>query len=259
MIREDSFSNRYPELNKNELPFSIGHESLVSDKGHEFKVSELLVEDAGHKGRRIAFKEAKLVELDSEAEMLKEKRFYESLKKHPKFGKFVVETNFVIGKRKADDERKAFRVQKLLKGKPIAEVPNGQLYGDAETVKQLIEFIDASLAILEEQGEKATGRPDLLSSERWSNTIWALANFLHNPRYSNNILISDKETEHSGRVHFIDTAPMGFTRNIQSGGKKLAREFFTKVEDSALPLQIFQLKRWRSKLQKISARLNSAT
>lgn len=224
---------------ENELPFKISEAELLSDKGSESDVFALEVESTDKLRKRIILKESRLVELADDEEMQKQKKFYEALKYHPNFGKFVTDTSFVKARKNSKDNAHNYKVQKSIKGVRVDQLSDADINKDKELVKELIEFINASIEVLEGYKEDPAKKPDF-----YADTRKFLGNFLNNPRYSGNILVSGKEENLSTRIHFVDASPI----------LRLALPKYPKInkilEPFNLRAQILQLKRWKSKLEK---------
>jgi hypothetical protein len=220
------------------LPFDIQNTELHTATGKESNVYKMDVNDLHGNERQIALKENKKIELADDVEMQKLKSFYDYLKNDPYLGKFVIESHFVKAQKTPGEPARAYIVQNFISGKRIDEVSNEEMYADANLKAELIQFIDACVLLLEGSGNDPTKVPDLYADRKVF-----LGNLLHNPRYTGNVIITPPNAGFVQRVHFIDAGSLlGSTKEYG-----ILKKMLYPID---LKLQIMQLKRWRSKLEK---------
>jgi hypothetical protein len=181
------------------LPFDIKSSSVLSTSGKESDVHLLEVKNGKDSTVPIVLKENRLAEFPTDQQMKKFKGFYDFIKNDSEFGKFVIDSSFIKAKRSPSEPVRSYVVQKPLSGRRVEALSDKELYADPEILPELLEFINASISIIKRAGEHDRKIPDL-----YSDTRYFLGNFLHDPRYSGNIFISDRDPKNKQRVHFID-------------------------------------------------------
>jgi hypothetical protein len=229
-----------PERNlpgENLLPFRTEKSELYAQSGKESDIYKTTVKDSGDQYREIALKENRKVELADPEQMLKLKQFYDFLKNDPNLGKFVIESGFVKAQRSAGEPAKAFIVQKFIPGKRIDEITDKEISSDRQLASELLEFVRACIIMLEASKAEPKKVPDLYADKKFF-----LGNLLHNPRYTGNLIISDRDANLSQRVHFVDAGSL-------SGPAKEYGKFKNLLYPVDLKLQLIQLRRWEKKLE----------
>ena len=226
-----------PENLENTLPFKIQESQLLSDSGEELEVQQMIVKDNTDVDRNLVLKESRSVELANNIEMQKLKSFYEFMKNDPDFGKFVIDTHFVKAQSNSTEPARAYLVQKFIPGKRIDEMTDEEIYNDRALAAELLEFVKASISMLEKTKSTPEQTPDFYADKKSF-----LGNALHNPRYSGNILIADSQLKKAQRVYFVDTGTLFGPGHDKSFLKTLLRPI-----DGII--QLAQMKRWADKLE----------
>ena len=109
-------------------------------------------------------------------------------------------------------------------------------------MRELLEFIDGALAVLKEARETKRPTPDFRRFMESNQSFRAMiGGLLSDPRYSENIFISDKSDESGQRVSFVDTGPNAQERTSK-GQDKFAREVVSRLEGINFEL-------WKRKLE----------
>ena len=226
----------------NELPLNI-QESGRHAEGAESTVWKTLVQDQKEQDKLIALKQIRREQFASDEEMQKSKSFYDFLKSFPEFGKFVPDTLYFKARVSPNDKPQAFALQKFRGGKSIDQIKDSELYKDPVIVQQLLEFANAAAKILQKTREEKMQKPDFGTA--FSSSIYAIiaGNQFAYPRYSTNIVISEKPNETGQRVFFVDTGA-NLDERTNKTTEKLRREVGGR-------LQGIQLKRWAKKLERI--------
>ncbi len=227
-------------MREDRLPFNIEESKTLTSSGKESDIEHMIVKDKTDASREMVLKENRTVELSGDIEMQKLKRFYEFMKNDPDFGKFVVDTHFIKAQRNADEPAKAFLVQKFIPGKRIDKMTNEEIYRNKALTAELLEFAKASVAMLEKTAVNPEYTPDFYADKENF-----LGNFLHNPRYSGNILVADESQNLPHRVYFVDSGTLFGPGHDQGFMKRLRRPLDNK-------LQLLQLKRWITKLEQVT-------
>ncbi len=232
--------DRLPE--ENALPLRVGE----SRKGPVHKDSALwkvAAQNPEGLERMIALKQVKREAFGTQEEAVADKKFYEFLKSSP-VGRFVPDTLFFRAKMTKDSPEKGqlFRVQRLIDGRSVDKIPDEELYRDPEVMRELLEFIDGALAVLKEARETKRPTPDFRRFMESNQSFRAMiGGLLSDPRYSENIFISDKSDESGQRVSFVDTGPNAQERTSK-GQDKFAREVVSRLEGINFEL-------WKRKLE----------
>jgi hypothetical protein len=220
---------------ENELPLRIRGSRASEHQGRESKLWAVRAADAGGEERAATLKQGVKTEFADLALMKENQKFYEFLKQHPDFGKFVVETLYFKARETAGDEPHAYRLQKAIEGKRLDELTDEELYGDKKLMERLLEFIDASIAIFKEAQATGNHMPDLYGDKPASN-------YLFNPRFSSNVIISEKPDDKGRQIFFVDTSP-----NSQQV-KGIGKEFQKKIGGK---FQIAQLENWKKEIMRL--------
>jgi len=227
------FEKPEPIPENNELPLNISESEPLSHQGRESAIWKIKAQDQKGQERLLALKQVRKDEFATEAEMKKSREFYNFLKQNPNFGRFISDTLYFKARETAGGEPHAYRLQKALEGKRVDELSDEELYGNEAVVKQLLEFIDAAIDIFKEAQEAKRHTPDLYGDK-------LLANYLFNPRYSSNIIITDKPNERGQRVFFVDVNPQ--VQQAEGIGKEFQKRIGSK-------LQVAQLNRWKKEVE----------
>ncbi len=231
---------------KNELPLNI-KESRAIAKGHESTVWG--VEAENKEGiKQVVLKETREQKFATEEEMQESKKFYEYLKNFPGFGKFVPDSLYFKARESADKNPQAYVLQHFMEGKTINKVSDEELYKDPALVHQLQEFIDASIAILQEARRSKKIKPDFHKSYGSDLRAVVLSNFLFDPRYSDNIFITDEPDKNGQRIFFIDTGANKDERTIKAI-ELMERYLIGNVQE-------LQLKSWKKKVERMVSSQN---
>ena len=161
--------------------------------------------DVKEQERLIALKQIRREAFASDREMRTSREFYEFLKGFPGFGKFVPDTLYFKARMTSADAPQAFAIQHFLKGRTIDQIPNDELYKNPIVVRQLIEFAQAAIKILQETRKQKSLKPDFGTAGTAADEAQRYGNRFGNSRYSTNILITDSPDENGERVFFVDT------------------------------------------------------
>lgn len=227
---------------ENELPFNIKESSELA-RGGESTVWKADVKGSDDKDRRITLKQVRREEFASDEEMQKSKAYYDYLRSFRDFGKFIPDTLYVKARTTSRDTPRAYAVQRLIEGKPVNKFSNVELYKDPELVRQLLEFADETIMIMKKTREEKRIKPDFGNPYYEDTKSMFFANFLLDPRYSNNIVIADKPDANGQKVFFVDTGANVGERTIRSK-EVTQRQIVGRLQE-------FQLRLWRRKLKKI--------
>jgi hypothetical protein len=236
---------------KPEAPILSEKMNIVSKKamkeGAESIMHESLIKSANGTDQRLALKEVKNKAYATDEEMENNKSFYRSLRNFEKFRKFIPPTAYIRARNDAESDPQTFRLQRFIEGTSVDKLTDEELYKNPTIVRQLEEFAEAAVEVIEKSYKDKTVPPDFgRTPEAASLRVW-IGSMLINPRYSSNIFIADKPDKNGRQVFFVDTAAQ--TNIAHKKISKLAAQYF----DS--PVQIFYFKKWRKKLQ---AMLNDA-
>ncbi len=221
---------------ENRLPFDI-QEMGPLGKGGVSEVSRASVKAHSGETQEIALKAHRSIEAGTLEQIKLMKQQYEFLQQDPDFGKFVVDTYFIRAQKTSEDPPQAFLIQSLVEGKRIDELEDKDLYADKKLVAELLEFVKAAISMLEKTKDRPDLRPDFFGNQKQF-----LGNFLHNPRYSDNIMIADEPEKNGQRVRFVDSGTM-----LSHGHNDLGHRIRLPL---GRPLQLLQLKRWQKRLEK---------
>lgn len=185
----------------NELPLNI-KASEKHAKGAETIVWKTLIQNQEAQDELIALKQIHREQFATDDEMQSSKRYYEFLKGSPEFGKFVPETLFFKARMSSHDKPQGYMLQRFSEGKSVDQMSDEELYDNLAVVQQLLEFAKAAAEILRESREKKMIKPDFAASSSAGKYAVFMANNLVNPRFSNNIIISDHPNEDGQQVFF---------------------------------------------------------
>jgi hypothetical protein len=218
-----------PMPENNELPLRIIEAEEFEHQGRESTVTKVKVLDSNEQEKLIALKKVKKEEFASMEEMKKAKKFYDYLKSVPGFGKFVADTLFLKARETPGENPHAYRLQKLIEGKRLDELTDEKLYSEPELTAQLLEFIDAAIAALEQTSKADVGSPDFYGNRMF-------ANYLFNPRHSSNVVIANRPDETGNKIFLVDISKQA--QQVSGVGKSFQKHIGSK-------LQIAQLKKWK--------------
>lgn len=229
-------------MQENKLPFKIMGGPTDMNSGKETAVRKIEAKSIYGDFRKMVLKEQKQVALADDKVMQRLKELYMFMKQDPLFGKFVAETSFIKAQNNLDQPPKAFLVQNYIHGKTVGDYSDNEIYGDKKLASELLDFVKAAIAILQKTQRNPERMPDF-----YANKKRLLGHYLHNPRYSGNILIADKAADLQQRVFLVDSGTLFGPGHNVTLMKKLRRPFGNKV-------QIYQLKRWKRKLEQALAK-----
>lgn len=228
---------------KNELPLDIEKSNLEVQAG-ESTVWKASI-SAREQSELVALKQVNKVEFADMEEMKKNQEFYNFLKSFPDFAKFVPDTLYFKARIDEDHPAQAYRLQKFIAGKPLDQIKDDELYKNKNVVRQLSEFVTAISNILTLAEKEKKLRPDLLRTPAPADFKTTLGGLFANPRYSSNIIVSEKPDKEGRWVYFVDTAANADERSGNLHGIVQRR--------ISTPLQKQALRRWQKKLNKIIA------
>jgi len=228
-------------MREDRLPFNIQESKKLSTTGGENEIERMQIKGKSGAELDMILKESKFVALADDAEMQRLKSTYEFMKNDPDFGRFVIDTNFVKAQRNATEPAKAYLVQKFIPGRRIDEISNKEIYGNKTVAAELLQFVRAAILMLEKTKSDPQHKPDFNA-----DTKTFLGKFLHNPRFSGNILVADSAANLPQQIYFVDTGAVFGPGFNESRIEKLRRPLDNK-------LQLIQLKRWASKLEQTLA------
>jgi hypothetical protein len=232
---------RHDMPERNQLPLDIQDSRQLAQSG-ESDVWRAEIKDSNSQDRKIALKQNRQEAFASDEEMQRSKKFYDYLKSSPEFGKFVPDTLYFKARMAEGEPVRSYCIQELLSGKTINRLSDAELYKDPEVKQQLLEFIDATVAILRATRKEWKVKPDFGKSPDDDENGTLMANVKLNPRYSNNILITDAPDENGRRVFFIDTG-----ENLDERTKMLWRVFQREVIGR---IQESRFEEWKKELQR---------
>ncbi len=227
---------------KNELPLDISKSEILA-QGGESTAWKASVKNEGREDKHIALKEVRREQFASDAEMHASKEFYDFLKNFPKFGKFVPDTLYFKARMSPDSNPRAYSIQQVFEGKSMDKFGDDELYKDPTLVRELLEFANGAIRILQETRERGMIKPDLGRTADSDTHATILSNYLLNPRWTSNVVITERPDENGQRVFFVDTGMNAEERTHRS--KELAQRHVVS------PIQELQLKRWAKKLEEI--------
>ncbi len=231
---------------KNELPLNIKQSAKHVEAG-ESTVWQARVEKGEVQEENIALKQVRKQAFATEQEMRANQEFYRFLKDNPDFGKFVPDTLYFKARMTAESPAQAWRIQQIVEGQPIDQMKDEELYKNREVVKQLLEFTEAAMKIMQTAKEEKKLSPDLMHYPGPADMRTRLGGWLLDPRYSGNIVVANEPNAEGRQVFFMDTAA-----NADERGKKPIGAFFRNTRKVIQPLY---LKRWKSKLENILKRM----
>lgn len=240
MSKESSKFESLPE--ENTLPLRIKASEKIAEHG-ESTAWKVMAGTPEGRERLVALKEVRELKFANEAEMKKDRAFYDFLKNYPGFGKFVPETLHFKARATEESEPQLFRLQKYVEGKTIDKIKDVELYADPSVARQLLELADVSIKILDEARREKKLQPDFRRAMEYDTALAIIGGLISNPRYSKNIMIADKPDKDGERVFFVDVSP-----NWEERTSKLQEILVRKIVN---PLEIMHLKRWKDKLEKI--------
>lgn len=229
---------REPSFPEN-LPIETSHPELLKqqDRSRIWKVE-------AHDGEvRQAGVIKEVIDLvPTEEAMRLDQELYDFIKKSP-IGKFVADTQYFKVEPTAEGTSRLFRFQKFIEGKQIDQLTDRELYRDRAVVEQLLEFIDGAIALLKEAREQEMMTPDLRRAPEDAPLRVQIGMLLSDPRYSSNIMVSERPDKNGQRIFYIDAAPN--TQERESKFQNIyAREVVSRMETGHLLL-------WKKKVEKI--------
>ncbi|MBI4114392.1 MAG: hypothetical protein HY445_00950 [Candidatus Niyogibacteria bacterium] len=235
-------AEKVPLPQNNELPLNI-RESKKHTEGLESIVWKTLVQNKDEQEKLVALKQIKREQFATDEEMRKSKEFYDFLKGFPKFSKFVPDTLYFKARMSSGEKVGGYALQHFWEGKSLDKIKDEELYKDPDVVRQLLEFANAASEILQKTRKEKIPKPDFYTAYNADTRAVILGTVLANPRYSTNVVISEKPNENGQRVFFIDTGVNSYERM-----SKIAENYGREIGGR---LQELQFKRWAGKLQKI--------
>ena len=228
------------------LPINI-KEGKKNTVGGESEVWEIQTQDKkGTEQINIALKKGQRESFATDEEMQKSKKFYEFLKNFPGFGKFIPDTLYFKARETAEDSPQAFCVQKFIKGERIDRLKDDMIYKDPVVVRQLLELVNASIKLLQIARKDNTHNPDFMRTPEFNNIRVLFGALVFNPRYSSNILITDKPDKNGQRVFFVDVGVNANAR-MKKGWEWHGRRALNSIIE-------FQFNAWKKKLEGILAK-----
>ncbi len=233
---------------KHQLPLDVRDSKLLAQSGESDAWKADVIDSKGAE-RRIVLKENRQLEFSSDEEMRRSKEYYEYLKHSPQFGKFIPDTLYFKARVSEGEAPKAFCIQHLLPGKTVNRFSNDELYADQEVVRELAEFVDAAIGMLQKTRKEWRIKPDFGKSPDDDEHGTHMANMELDPRYSNNILIADNPDEHGRRVFFVDTGE-GVRERKELLWRVFQREYIGRKNES-------KLEDWKRELEDKLASLKS--
>lgn len=229
-----------------ELPLIINESKKYTEAG-ESTVWQAHVESSEGKEETVAVKQVRKEEFATEEEMKANQEFYKFLKSDPDFAKFIPETLYFKARVTAEDAPQAWRIQYLKDCEPIDQMTDEQLYSNPEVVKQLIEFTDAAIKIMQTAKKQKQLSPDLMHYPGPADMRTRLGGWLLDPRYSGNVVVANEPDGEGRRVFFMDTAA-----NAQERSTEVIGAYFRILRNIIQPIY---LKRWKGKLENILSRM----
>ena len=219
---------REPSFPEN-LPIETSHPELLKqqDRSRIWKVE-------AHDGevRQAGVIKEVIDSVPTEEAMRLDQELYDFIKKSP-IGKFVADTQYFKVEPTAEGTSRLFRFQKFIEGKQIDQLTDRELYRD-RAVEQLLEFIDGAISLPE--GSPRTGDDDAgppPGSGRCPAPRADRQCFSH-PRYSSNIMVSERPDKNGQRIFYIDAAPN--TQERESKFQNIyAREVVSRMEMQTPP------------------------
>ncbi len=198
----------------------------------------------GANADHVALKISKDEAFATEEEMRKAEEFYRFLKDFPDFGKFVPDTIYFKAQETDKDTPRAFCIQQFKKGERLDRLKDDTIYKDPETVRQLLELVNASIEIIQAVRKNNGQYPDFMRTPEFNKDPRVIiGGSLLNPRYSSNILLADQPNEKGQRVWFVDSGVNANARR-QKGWEWHERHRVNSVIE-------FQFRGWKRKLEKI--------
>ena len=163
-------------------------------------------------------------------------------------GKFVPDTIYFKAQETEEDAPKAFCIQQFKKGERIDRVKDDVIYKDGDVIRQLLELIDASLKVIQEVRKNDGQYPDFMRTPEFNSDVRVmLGGSVLNPRYSSNILVTDKPDKSGQRIWFVDAGVNANARR-QKGWEWEKRHAVGSVIE-------MQFNRWKRKLEKVLVNL----
>lgn len=221
---------------ENTLPLDIKKLKKQAEHG-ESSVWEVTTK----KGDNIALKQVRKKEFANLEAIHTDRKFYESLKDSP-LGKFVPDTLHFIAKETSGSYPQESRVQRFINGRTVDEVSNDEIYNNPVIASQLLELIEAAEGILQTAKKDKTFQPDFRRPLEGRDINAIIGGLISNPRYTKNIIITDKPDEKGRQVFFVDTGVNATERTVKRE-ELLARHLVN-------PLEKFHFQRWKKKLKK---------
>jgi hypothetical protein len=230
------------------LPLNIESGKEIAEGG-ESNVWEIHTRsDEGSDADHLVLKISKDETFATEEEMQKAEDFYKFLKNFPGFGKFVPDTIYFKAQETEEDAPKAFCIQQFKKGERIDRVKDDVIYKDGDVIRQLLELIDASLKVIQEVRKNDGQYPDFMRTPELNSDVRVmLGGSVLNPRYSSNILVTDKPDKSGQRIWFVDAGVNANARR-QKGWEWEKRHAVGSVIE-------MQFNRWKRKLEKVLVNL----
>ena len=201
-------NNKITKEGKNlplKLPLNIESGNKFAEGG-ESEVWEIYTQNSENIDKdHLVLKISKDETFATEEEMHKAEEFYKFLKNFPGFGKFVPDTIYFKAQETEEDTPRAFCIQQFKKGERIDRLKDDIIYKNRDIIKQLLEFINASIKIIQIVRKNDGQYPDFMRTPEFNNdTRVLLGAKAFDPRYSSNILITDKPDNNGQLIWFVD-------------------------------------------------------
>ena len=180
--------------------------------------------------------------------MQKAEEFYKFLKNFPGFGKFVPDTIYFRAQETEEDAAKAFCIQQFKKGERIDRLKDSVIYEDPEVIRQLLELIYASIKVIQAVRGNDGQYPDFMRTPEFnSDALVEQRARVFDPRYSSNILVTDKPDKNGQRIWFIDVG-------INANARRHSGWEWEKRHKVASVIEM-QFNGWKERLEEALAKL----
>ncbi|MDE1919443.1 MAG: hypothetical protein KGH56_01960 [Patescibacteria group bacterium] len=226
---------------RHQLPLNVSEAELLAESGESDVWKVAVKGPEAQQERKIVLKQNRETSFASDEEMQRSKNYYEYLKHFPGFGKFIPETLYFKARMEEGGLIQSFCIQHLLPGKTINRLSDAEIEQNPEVVRELLEFIDATIAILHATRKEWRVKPDFGKSPDDDERGTYMANSMLNPRYSNNIFITEAPDENGRRVFFIDTGE-NVAERTRMVWRIIQREVVGRRQES-------RLEEWKQKLE----------
>lgn len=254
-MKMESYNNNMKTIKEGrtiplKLPINI-ESGKKHAEGGESEVWEVHTKSGeGANADHIVLKISKDESFATDEEMQKAEDFYKFLKNFPGFGKFVPDTIYFKAQETEEDGPKAFCIQQFKIGERIDRLKDDVIYKDPEVIRQLLELANASIEIIHTVRENDGQYPDFMRTPEFNRDVRVMIGAtVFNPRYSSNILITDKPDKSGQRVWFVD-AGINANARRQKGWEWKRRHTVNSVVEK-------QFNIWKRKLEGILAIKNN--